>query len=190
MHIEVPFAIVSAGVSLVVEHCSIDAADAVYLQNKMCMAHSVLRVRLAAIATATSGPVPDRSAFAETRWRLTKASRERWILLQVRIMPALRRSLPDRSDLVERLEADAVRHQSQAALHMGRWPLHAAIADWPAYCPASRVIQIQMRARIDDEAVTLLPALSELARRWCRPGDELDSRSYFTNEPVKKNFIL
>lgn len=118
----------------------------------------------------TAAPAPNRSALADLRLQLTRATRARRGLLAAKVYPDLeRRSTGRAPGMVARLRAkdDALRRLS--AQHIGTWSLHAAIADWPGYCAASAKVRAAIRAQIAvEQEVIFLSRRSRGARMSTR----------------------
>lgn len=140
-------------------------ADVPALHRELQAKHSALLARLDHFGELTGAPLPQQAEIAEARWRLSRASRERWVLLEVRLIPVLRIMDGASGADLNRLVDDAKVHQIASAQHVARWPLRSIMLAWKDYCEASKLVQTRMRARIAQEQDVLIPALDRLTQR-------------------------
>jgi hypothetical protein len=107
---------------------------------------------------------PTRSAVAEVRWKLSKASRRRWVLINETIHPLLL-ELGARgwTDKLRHIKQDGLERQAGSGEHVRRWPIDAALADWAGYGQHSAELRESMRARIAAEKRVYATALAEIA---------------------------
>lgn len=132
------------------------------LLGRLRAAHDEITLRLNALAHVFEAGGPADSDYVAARWHLTKASRARWLLLSSELFPLLK-ARGAWSDEVAALYEDGAAQQEASIVHVARWPLRAAIADWADYRDASNRIRAGMRERIDREARVLYPALERLS---------------------------
>lgn len=140
---------------------------------------------ISALDDLTQQPTLRRGQLEAVRWFLSKARRERRVLLE-QIYAAMIPRLPQ-------AEANAVRsvraitHQSlrAASEHIAKWPMDAVEKNWAGYCEQTRNVSDLWLRAIDEEREVLYPVLrrfgcsasSEDATRWAAKGGHLLSKA-------------
>jgi hypothetical protein len=109
----------------------------------------------------TAAPIPKLDAVADTRLRLTRASRRRTTLLETQIYP----HLLDRVPPADRQRVESLRNSGKARLqasvgHIGQWTLQEVRDRWSDYGRASRAMRASMRERVEEERAIIYPLLT------------------------------
>lgn len=130
-------------------------------------AHVALLDSIAELEKACALPVPDEAPFTAIRWTLSGASLTRrmlWAKILGFLVP-LAAQADDKAAAADlrRLQEDDIALLKASTAHVGRWSADAALADWNAYCEASRIMRGRMRAGIEAEKKLLYPLLERLS---------------------------
>lgn len=134
-------------------------SEAAQLLAELRNAHVRLADALAELERIASGPPPDPRRFTSVRWRLSRVSLNRR-MLWAKILGYL---LPRAGDCgaanLRRLQDDDIALLAASTRHVATWTTDAALADWPHYCEASRVMRSKMATAIAAEKRLLYPML-------------------------------
>jgi hypothetical protein len=120
-------------------------------------AHAALLGGIQDLEEATRAAVPDPSALAAIRWRLSRASGRRRRLVD-QACAELRPSAPTE---IERLREKSADLLSASSRHVGTWTIEQVLADWDGYRAASTAMRATMRKRILEEKAVLYPLLGK-----------------------------
>jgi hypothetical protein len=122
-------------------------------------AHAVLIAGIQELESATRAPVPDPSALAAIRWRLSRASGRRRRLVD---QACSRLSSQARSASgLDELRDNNSGMLSATSRHVGTWTIERVVADWQGYRAASAEMRKAMLARIATEKSILYPLLEQ-----------------------------
>lgn len=113
----------------------------------------------------TRAATPDADRLTGTRYRLTRASRARF--LQIEKLYAELLGVADAAcrPMLEALRAEGAAILSRSGAHISRWTPREIEAHWPAYCRESLAMRTAMHARIVREQTLLYPLLEALATK-------------------------
>ena len=104
---------------------------------------------------------PDPSELGIARWKLTRASRARWRILDDVIYPEIeRRSFVSRPDVTRLRSADAA-IRTNSSNHIAKWDAECVLRQWPEYQAASAGVIASMRDRVAQEQAVLYPLLAD-----------------------------
>jgi hypothetical protein len=128
-------------------------------------AHIRLIASLDRLADVTGGRFPDRARYTQARFRVSHASFTRRTILE----DVFRHLLPDAtagdSKALRDLRSTGSAMRLESTAHVSRWTADEIEADWPAYCAASAVLRLRMKARVETERRLVYPLLEQRALR-------------------------
>jgi hypothetical protein len=150
---------------------SVQATSAALL-TELRAAHAALLDSIAELEKACALPVPGEAPFTAIRWTLSGASLTRrmlWAKILGFLVPLVAQGEEEAdraaaADLRRLQEGDIALLRASTA-HVGRWSAENALADWAAYCEASRIMRGRMEAAIEEERRVLYPMLERLGRK-------------------------
>lgn len=129
------------------------------LLSQLEEAHEHLSAALAAMEVATRAPSSEKSDYADARWRLSQASRQRRGLVGRICQQLAPQVAPADAAVLKEHHASDLRMLHASAAHVGKWSMESIEADWAGYCEASRVIRRTMQERLRAEKQLLYPNL-------------------------------
>jgi hypothetical protein len=123
-----------------------------------------LETVIAEFEAMVTGPLPEESAFALLRLKLTRASSRKRIFLETIVYPALSDlPEPDREDLRRFRQAGQAQLQ-RSAEHIATWTMDRIICDWSGYQGISALVRASMRQRQGEERRLLYPMIERTER--------------------------
>ena len=134
------------------------------LLDELRQAHSALLDAIAELEAITHEPAPDSERFTAVRWRLSRASLTRrmlWTRILGHLLPRVGEAAADELRQLQDADIDLLRTSIR---HVSKWTTQGALADWTAYCAASRTMRGRMAAGIEAEKQLLYPMLEAVGR--------------------------
>jgi hypothetical protein len=126
-------------------------------------AHAALTNELAAMQRLQDGPQPGADQWAQARWKLSRASRQRRGCVDKAYTLIMAEGTAAEMLRVKHLQAQDGPMLAASHAHVGHWTPGRIEADWSGYCEASRAIRRGMADRVRAERELLLPILARLA---------------------------
>ena len=111
----------------------------------------------------TAMPQPAMDRLPKVRLALTRASRDRTMLLERTYDELIARAPFGQQAALQVLRAEGKESLITSVRHIGTWTLREVTSRWPEYCVASNTIQAEMRARVRKEVALTYPMLAELS---------------------------
>lgn len=124
------------------------------LLTDLKLAHDELLTALIALEDAMAAPAPPNH-YPLARYRLSRASRARSVLVATICSELLTRATPMEASQVTALQVDGVSRLLESASHVQTWTLDRVSEHWEAYREAAAKIRESMRERIETEKATL-----------------------------------
>lgn len=133
------------------------------LKEQLEAAHDELLRELDVLEDLTAAEVPDETALAATRLRLSRVSIRRTQLLGQDIIPAALTIASEReARAITQLRQDIAAARTHSSEHVVYWSLKRVKEDWSGYQEASARMRKEMRTHIAQERQTLAPLLSRI----------------------------
>lgn len=126
-------------------------------------AHANLSKAVDELQQLTKGPCPNRGAFVDVRWKLSKASLDRRLLWGRIHLYLSRRLSPATEQVLRELQEKDIKLLRTSSAHVAKWTPEAIIKDWAAYCRASETMTSRMLDEMRGEKQSLYPILEDLA---------------------------
>jgi hypothetical protein len=127
-------------------------------------AHDEIQASILRLEAVAQSDEPDRSELAIVRWKVMRASRARWRLLDDVVYPEIeRRSLAHLPEVVA-LRADDADLIARASKHVAAWDSDQIQGGWSAYRNTATRIVAAMRDRQTHEKAVLYPLLADGVR--------------------------
>jgi hypothetical protein len=133
------------------------------LVTELEAAHTALSSELAAMQSLQDGPQPQPDRWAQARWKLSRASRQRRGCVDKAYILIMAEGTAAEILRVRQLQAQDGPMLAASHAHVGHWTPDRIEADWSGYCEASRAIRRGMADRVRSERELLLPILARLA---------------------------
>jgi hypothetical protein len=140
------------------------AETASSLFAEMRRAHERLFDAIADLERIAGGDAPDRNQFTDIRWRLSKASLNRrllWAKILGYLLPLAGERTTATLHQLQDADIDLLRASTE---HVSNWTTERALALWPHYCEASRIMRGKMISGIEAEKRLLYPILEAVSR--------------------------
>lgn len=119
-----------------------------------------LLAAVAEIETAISQPLPDVGLIAHIRWKVTKADRAKYRLMNDRIYPTiLARVTGQKFDQVKKFREGYCAIQAAKSAHIALWTMDRVAEDWSGYKIAAKTKIGRIRERLYAEELLLQPLL-------------------------------
>jgi hypothetical protein len=122
-------------------------------------AHEQLRAALIALEHATRARSAEESQYADARWKLNRANRNRRAVVTRICDQLVPRASKEDAEALKAHQAEDFRALRDTAAHVGTWTPQTIAADWSSYCSASRAVQANLLQRLSDERHVLYPIL-------------------------------
>ena len=123
--------------------------------------HDEIQASILKLEAVARSEHPDRSELAIVRWKVMRASRARWRLLEDVVYPEIeRRSLAHRPEVVALRARDAALI-ARASQHVAAWDAEQILGAWSEYQTAAARIVGAMRERQSQEKAALYPLLAD-----------------------------
>ncbi|MBS0477782.1 MAG: hypothetical protein JSR79_00590 [Proteobacteria bacterium] len=129
---------------------------------KLKSLHGEILAGIATLESIVSADSPDPAALARARWQLTRASRNRGLLIAGDIFAAIERSGRIDAGALAALRADHHAAIAASSRHIAAWTPERILSDWPGYQQASAKHRASMRERIAAEQSALYPILERI----------------------------
>lgn len=140
-----------------------DRSDGARLRAALTLAHDQLLSELENMEVVQRSPTPERARWTSARWKLSRASRVRRMVLQDCYPIAMQSAnIAELTELlVLRAEESPMLARSRA--HVDAWPPDRIEQDWAGYCAASAALRSGMKQRVRAEQRIILPVLERIA---------------------------
>jgi hypothetical protein len=123
--------------------------------------HDEIQASILRLEAVAQSDHPDQSELAIVRWKVMRASRARWRLLEDVVYPEMeRRSLAHRPEVIA-LRADDAALVARASKHVAAWDADQIRGGWSGYQEAANRIVAAMRDRQTHEKAVLYPLLAD-----------------------------
>jgi hypothetical protein len=139
------------------------SGEARRLLTELEAAHAALLVELAAMQSLQDQPKPRPEQWAQARWKLSRASRQRRMIVDAIYPLVLAGGTVVDVHRIRQLQEQDTTMLAASHAHVGQWTPERISVDWSGYCDASRVIRRGMTDRVRAERDLLLPVLARLA---------------------------
>ena len=122
-------------------------------------AHAALLDGIQELEDATHAPLPDASALAAIRWRLSRASSRRRRLVDEACARLREGGAPHLVAELDRLRENSAEMLASSSRHVGGWTIDRIVADWEGYRAASTAMRAAERRPLARGEAVLYPLL-------------------------------
>ena len=142
-----------------------DQTESARLAAELTRAHEELLSELRNMEAIQSNASPDQAQWTSARWKLSRASRRRRMIVNDCYPLAMQSATALELTQLLSLRANDLPMLEKSRSHMEKWSREQIEADWVGYCAASAVIRMGMKERLVAERRIILPLLQRLAVR-------------------------
>ena len=118
-------------------------------------AHRDLLHAIENLEQLTEGPLPTRGVVVEARWNISSASLTRRTLWHRILAHFSSHKFDDVRADIRGLQDCDMRLLHRSSVHVATWSIDAVMADWDAYCVASKHMRDCMKDAIEKERAVL-----------------------------------